>query len=313
MNLLSSRPQSKGLYFLVGLCLVGCLSISGEVWAGGEVDEVEADRACRQGLTIYCLALGMAEERTGQKEKAWVHYQLACENHVTPGHLRACTPLLSLSRELGRLAEAAVPLEKRCREGDQITCFYLGKEYLKILEYGRAASHLEPLCRQDFRPPDPGDYGPCYHLAKGMESGEAWSRARELYQFDCERDPERGAPSCAALEALAILQKKMVKQSWSRIRKLEGMEVLILFLVSVPIAGTILWFRGKPYGRWFLRWPAPALVLFFWGLWEFLPKRNQYHPADWILIGVCLFWTLGLAFLALWKNKKTEEKEDDYW
>ena len=106
-----------------------CLLCPAYVWSDGEeLDADQARRKCFQGKTIYCLALGMAEEKAGHPERALEVYRSACKKHRTPGHLRACTPLLNLARQMDRLDAEAAPLEARCRQGHPVTCFYLGQE-----------------------------------------------------------------------------------------------------------------------------------------------------------------------------------------
>ena len=110
------------------------------IWAGcayaaeDELNDDQARQQCFQGQTIYCLALGIKEEKAGHRERALELYRTACRKHSTPGHLRACTPLLNLAWKMELLSEEVAPLEPRCKDGNSTTCFYLGKEYLKLVK-----------------------------------------------------------------------------------------------------------------------------------------------------------------------------------
>ncbi len=261
------------------------------------LDTENARSECVKGATVFCLAIGIAEEQSGNQEKALEYFRLACSNHPTPGHLRACAPLLSLAKDMGRLVEEASPLENLCAKGKKITCFYLGKEYLQVNHIEFAQKHLEPLCLSGFRPPDLDDYGPCYHLAKGFERIHDWSFAEKLYELDCDRDRILGKPSCEALNLLNDLLNKTRKASWDRIHKFEPVEGVLLILVAIPLLGMVLWWIGDRTGIRFVKIHAPGLVIICWVVWEILPKESNYHPGDWILIFISFEIILGLIFI----------------
>ncbi len=276
-----------------------CLLCPAYVWPDGEdLDTDQARRKCFQGKTIYCLALGMAEEKAGHPERALEVYRSACKKHRTPGHLRACTPLLNLARRMDRLDAEAAPLEARCRQGHTVTCFYLGKEYLKIVEIEKAARHLAPLCRSGFRPPVPDDYGPCYHLAKGFEQTGQWRRARELFQLDC--DPAAGTeqPGCLALGELAELETAHSQLRQQGIRKLNASEGVFLFIVLMSFLHIGIWFKGGIWGLKYLsRW-APLVIWSGAMAWIYWPGKPEYPSNQWAVIFFVLLLVMGMAGFA---------------
>ncbi len=261
------------------------------------LDTENAREECIKGATVFCLAIGIAEEQSGNQEKALEYFRLACNNHPTLGHLRACAPLLSLAKDMGRLKEEALPLERICAEGKKITCFYLGKEYLKVNHIELAKKHLEPLCRSGYRPPDSDDYGPCYHLGKGFERIHDWDFAEQLYDYDCNRDRIQGKPSCEALNFLSDLINRTRKATWDRIRNFEPVEGILFILVAIPLLGMVFWWIGDQWGIRFVKFHAPGLVIVCWVVWEILPKESNYHPGDWILIFIAFEILLGLIFI----------------
>ncbi|MFQ5482694.1 MAG: hypothetical protein ACE5ER_08040 [Nitrospinaceae bacterium] len=272
------------------------------------MDEKAAGKKCAQGVTLYCLALGMQEVKQGRRREALEHYRQACERHPTVGHLRACTPLLSLAREMRRLPEAAGPLEKKCADGDLLVCFHLGKEYLKINEPERAYSNLQPLCRQGYRPPDSLDYGPCYHLAKGLQAWKQWNRARKLADLDCRRDPRGSHPSCGLLRTLQTLQAEDERKGWARLRPPDPAEGVLLVLAAISLLGAGVWLRGRRGGMQYLRLEAPLLAGLVWIAWETFPKSYAYGPMAGVVVFFCLFNVGGTALLAHQKIREQSSR-----
>lgn len=283
-------------FILAGLLVLNPVSSRAD---GEELDTDQARRECFQGKTIYCLALGLAEERAGHAERALELYRTACRKHPTPGHLRACSPLLTLSKILGRLEEEAAPLEERCSKGHTRTCYYLGREYLNIGEIGLAAHHLEPLCRTGFRSPSEDDYGPCYHLAKGYEDAGQWDRAREGYQFDCEHNPADPAPGCLALKELEKMENVHRQLGQQGIRPFDKSEVVLLLLVVMSVVNAVIGYRG---GRWGLIWSIYIAPVLIWGgalTWIYWPEKPEFPSNHWVVICFVLFLVTGMALLAL--------------
>lgn len=258
----------------------------------------QARQQCFKGKSIYCLALGIKEEKLGHPERALELYRTACKKHPTPGHLRACTPLLGLAWKMNRLDEEAAPLEIRCKEDRPITCFYLGQEYLKLVEMERASRHLEPLCRNHFRPPDPANYGPCYRLAKGYEQARQWNRALELFQFDCESHSEKGQPSCAALKELVEMERVHRQLAQKGIRGFDPIEAVLLFVVFMSILNVWVWFKG---GRWGLKYLSLAAPVVIWGAaltWVYWPDKPEYPISQWAVLFFVFLLVTGVSILA---------------
>lgn len=265
-----------------------------------ELTDDQARQQCFKGKAIYCLALGIKEEKAGNQERALELYRTACEKHPTPGHLRACTPLLSLAWKMNRLGEEAAPLEARCRggRGDDTTCFYLGQEYLKMTDMKRGSFYLELLCKRGFRPPDPANYGPCYHLAKGYERSGQWSQAQEIFQFDCERNAEHAQHSCAALKELAEMEKVHRELAQKGIRDFDPVEAVLLFVVFMSVLNVWIWLKGGAWGLKYLVWVAPAMV---WGgaiTWVYWPDKPEYPPSQWAVLFFVFLLVAGVATLA---------------
>jgi len=240
----------------------------------GEKADPEAYRAaCLQGTTVYCIAIGLEEQKAGRTEQALEYYRLACENH--PGHLRACTPFLALAKELGRLETEAAPLEGRCQEGGDTLCFYLGKEYLKIGAHEAGRRHLRRLCEEDFIPPDADDYGPCYHLASNLQTLRNYEEALEIFRFDCERGRPLSEPSCERYQTLNRQMAAGLSGELKTARPLKLNEAFLLPLILLAPIGFFIWLW--PRERWLkvLRFPAPALALCSWLLWETVPPAPR--------------------------------------
>ena len=280
------------------LLIAVCMAVPAGVTAKEVQESDKARRECFKGQTIYCIALGLAEERSGRHERALELYRLACKNHPTPGHLRACTPLLTLARQMGRLEEESEPLEARCREGNTITCFYLGKEYLKLTDMQNASRHLEPLCRNQFKPPDPDDYGSCYHLAKGYEQTGQWNEARKFYELDCGPDETAGEPSCLALGELAKLEQAHSRIRQQGIRQWMAAEGLMLFLVVMSLVNVGFWLKGSRVLLRFLMIPGPVIVWSVFLVWMYWSGKPQYPITQWAVMGFALLLASGLALLS---------------
>jgi tetratricopeptide (TPR) repeat protein len=287
-------PFLRGTFQIITILLIWvCCAYADEE----TLNDDQARQQCVQGKAIYCLALGIKEEKAGHRERALDLYRTACKTHPSPGHLRACTPLLSLAWKMNRLDEEATPLEALCKDGKPSTCFYLGQEYLKLVEMEKAARHLEPLCRNGFRPPDPANFGPCFHLAKGFEQAGQWDRARELLQFDCERNAEHAQHSCVALNELAEMERIHRELAQKGIRGSDPVEGVLLFLVLMSVLNVWIWFKGGEWGLKYLVWVAPVLVWSGAVTWIYWPDKLEYPASQWAVIYFALLQVSGTAVL----------------
>jgi tetratricopeptide (TPR) repeat protein len=255
-------------------------------------------KECANGKTIYCIAIGMEEQKSGNLETALKAYQSACESHPSQGHLKACTPLLSLARQMDRLDEASAGLEALCKGGDDIVCFYLAKEYFKITEYHRGFVHLERLCREDFRSPEKADYGPCFHLGNNLKKIGKLKRARKIFNFDCDRDPGSAKPSCDQLEEVRFLIRQGKANGGKSVIEFARIEVWALGIAAIPLLGLLLLNSGWKFALIFLWIPAPALTFFCWALWEPHAKQGLDLRADLHFIAPAVFLTLLTAWSA---------------
>jgi tetratricopeptide (TPR) repeat protein len=262
------------------------------------LNDDQARQQCFKGKAIYCIALGIKEEKAGHRERALELYRAACKNHVTPGHLRACTPLLGLAWKMNRLDEEVEPLRARCRKGDDITCFYLGQEYLKMANMERADRYLKSLCDMQFRPPDPANYGPCYHLAKGYEQIGQWDQARELFQFDCERNAEHAQHSCAALKELAEMEKVHRELAQKGIRGFDPVEAVLLFIVFMSVLHVWIWFKGGRGGLKYLSLAAPVVIGSATLTWVYWPDKQEYPASQWSVLFFAFLLVMGMAVFA---------------
>lgn len=264
-----------------------------------EPHDLESYRSeCLNGRTIYCIAIGMEEQKAGNLETALKHYQAACESHSSQGHLRACTPLLSLARQMKKLDEASAGLETLCKEGDDAVCFYLAKEYFKITEYHRGFVHLERLCQENFLPPDKADYGPCYHLGSNLKKIGELKRAEKIFNFDCDRDPLTAKPSCDQRDTLRLLVRQGKLHDGKTVKAMQGIEVAALGGVLIPILGLFLLQKGRKISLLFLRIPAPLLTFCCLALWEPYAQRELILRADLFFITPAVFLTCLTAWSA---------------
>ena len=294
------RRYLYGPYFFVLFVAIQLLCPAFGMADEEVLNDDQARQQCFKGKAIYCIALGIKEEKEGHQERALELYRTACIKHPTPGHLRACTPLLGLAWKMKRLDQEAAPLETRCRggRGDKNTCFYLGQEYLKLVELRKAAGHLELLCSSNFRPPDPANYGPCYHMAKGYEQAGQWYEARELYQFDCENHPDKGQPSCAALEGLVEMEKVHRQLAQKGIRGFDPVEALLLFIVFMSILNVWIWFRGGRRGLKYLSLAAPVVMWSAILTWVYWPDKPTYPASQWAVLFFAFLLVTVIAALA---------------
>jgi len=262
------------------------------------VDLESYRRECSRGVTIYCIAAGMEEQKSGNLESALNFYKSACENHSSQGHLRACTPFLSLASQMGRLDEASAGLEALCGEGDEVICFYLAKEYFKIAEYHRGFVHLERLCRENFQPPDALDYGPCYHLGMNLKTIGELERAEKIFNFDCRRDPVLAKPSCDQAETVKSMIRQGASPGRQKVGEIKAIELWALAVVVVPLTGLVLLWTGRKMALKILQIPVPLLTLFCWALWEPYAKRELTPRIDLLFIVPAVSLALLLAWAA---------------
>ena len=295
------NPVFSPLVFLKTAVLIFAALVFQIPLALAEPEGLDSDQArqqCFKGQTIYCLALGISEERAGQQERALELYRTGCVKHPTPGHLRACTPLLNLAWKMNRLDEEVAPLENKCKEGSAITCYYLGKEYLKITQMDRAIRHLDPLCRKQYQPPVTDDFGPCYHLAKAFEQTGHWNRAKQLYQLGCEAHIQTAQPNCEALKELVDMEKVHRELAQKEIRKFYPGKPVLLFVVLMSFLHVGIWFKGGRVGIRYLNWLAPIVIMggaLAWTLW---PEKPAYPPSQWVVIFFTLLQAMGMAVFA---------------
>ena len=247
--------------------------------------------ACLQGVTIYCISVGMEEQKAGNDEQALEYFRLACESHSTDGHLQACTPYFSLAQEMGKLRVATAPMEMDCEEGNDILCFYLAKQYLRITAYEEGYRHLERLCEQDFKSPDADDYGPCYHFASSLQRTRNLERAKEIFKFDCDRNRALSKPSCNRYQTLT--RQMAVGGGEERlVKKFQFKELALIPLVLLSWVTLVFYVRGGIAGLKFLRTPSPLIVFLCLAIWEFQPPQPVPPRTD-------LFFIVPSAFLAL--------------
>ena len=285
-------------YLLLLFVAIQFLFSTSGMTAEENLTDDQARQQCFKGKAIYCIALGIKEEKAGHLDRALELYRTACKNHATPGHLRACTPLLNLAWKMNRLNEEVEPLRARCRKGDDVTCFYLGQEYLKMANMERADRYLGSLCNMQFRPPDPANYGPCYHLAKGYERAGQWYRARELFQFDCKNNSEKGQPSCAALKELAEMERVHRQLGQKGIRGFDPVEAVLLFIVFMSVLNVWIWFKGGRWGLQYLVWVAPVVVWSAALTWVYWPDKPVYPDSQWAVLFFAFLQVTGVAALA---------------
>ena len=247
---------------------------------------------CSNGKTIYCIAIGMEEQKAGNLEAALKHYQSACESHPSRGHLRACTPFLSLAQQMKRLDKASAGLEALCREGDDTVCFYLAKEYFKITESHRGFVHLERLCRDNFLPPDKTDYGPCYHLGNNLKKFGELKRAEKIFKFDCDRDPLSAEPSCNQVEAIRLMFLQGKTNNGKNVTEMLGIEYTAMGIAAIPLLGLFLLNNRRKLALTYLQIPAPAFTFLCWALWEPHAKQELLLRTDLFFIVPAVFLTL---------------------
>lgn len=264
---------------------------------------------CKPGQTMNCILLGIQAEKAKDMDTALLYYREACQSHLKG--LRACTPLLSISQQMGVLDRETAFLEEKCETEGPVMCYYLGKEYLKIRQTERAIRHLEPLCRNGFKPPGKRDYGPCFHLARSFHAAKDYEKARTFYQIDCGDNIERVHPSCESLRNInlvyALAPERVVPPS--PMAGLNVPEAAFFLVCVVPLAGVAIWFFGRPRGLWFLQWGG--LVLFTGGTiaWIFFLNRKPVQSVDAILLFFCFFTLAGLSLASRRGNVPPENKE----
>ena len=312
-SFLVSWCWAGGIGFKYFQCVLLALILFGTGHVFAEEQELSDDQArqqCFQGKIIYCLALGIKEEKKGYQERALELYRIACHKYSSHGHLRACTPLLNLASKMGRLDKEIEPLQTRCRQGNPVTCFYLGKEYLKMTDVNQAEQHLGNLCSKGYLPPDPEDYGPCYHLAKGFEQAGQWYRARELFEFDCKNHGEKGQPSCAALKTLGEMER--VHREWAQkgIRGVDPIEGVLFFVVLMSLLNAGIWFKGGTRGLKYLSLGAPLVI---WGsvlIWVYWPGKSEYPASQWAVVYFALLQVSGMAVFAFRKLRGQDSRDN---
>ena len=253
---------------------------------------------CKPGQTMNCILLGIEAEKAKDMDTALVYYRQACQSH--PMGLRACTPLLSLSQQMGILDREAEFLEEKCATEGEVTCYYLGKEYLKIRQTRRAIRHLEPLCRNGFQPPAKRDYGPCFHLARSFHSAKDYERARTFYQLDCGGDIERVHPSCESLRNINLVFALTPERTTPppSLPEFNLYEVAFLAVCAVPLIGVAVWFFGRPGGLWYLQWGGPLFFAAGALGWGFFLNQNPLQANDAIILFFCFFTLVGLSLAA---------------
>jgi len=278
-------------YFSVSGCLlIGLILLPLPALSEEPIDMEAYKKECSQGMTIYCLAAGMEEQKSGNLESALAFYRSACESHSSQGNLRACTPYLSLASQMDRLDQVSSGLEALCSEGDDVICFYLAKEYFKIAEYQRGFVHLERLCRENFKSPDELDYGPCYHLGTNLKKIKDLKRAQKIFNFDCDRDSVSAKPSCDQVEVVNLLIQEDLNTP--KVTEFKTIELAALGMVVVPLLGLVFLRSQRKTVFKVLRISVPVLSVFCWALWEPYARLEFAFRAD-------LFFIVPSGLLAL--------------
>ena len=289
-------------YMRLGGCLfISLILFSLPAFSEEPVDLEAYQKECDRGMTIYCIAAGMEEQKSGNLEIALQYYRSACESHSSQGNLRACTPYLSLASQMDRLDQVSAKLEASCSEGDDVTCFYLAKEYFKIAEYHRGFVHLERLCRENFKSPDALDYGPCYHLGANLKKIKELNRAQNIFSFDCERDPVFAKPSCDQLEAVNLLIQEELNTA--KVSEFKTIELAALGMVVVPLMGLAFLRSQRKVVLKMLEIPVPGLTILCWALWEPYARQELTFRAD----NFFIIPTMILALFVGWSaNRKLQ-------
>ncbi len=259
-------PASRFYLQIVLRLTLGAVLYLQAIASAQETEPKDFAAECEKGLTIYCLAAGMEETKVGNKEKAFEHFEAACRSHKTEGHLRACTPYLSLARELNRLEAASAPLEERCREGEDTVCFYLAKEYLRIAAPSRAHAHLKRLCREDFPSPDPEDYGSCYHLGDSLQEQRAYEEALTYFKLECDRNRTLSRHSCERHRTLLHAIESGTLDA-DAVRPFRLIQTIALAAVVLSLLAWGLWLTGQVWAFKLLSGPLPVATLVCWGAW----------------------------------------------
>ncbi len=267
----------------------------------------DAAQQCSQGHTLSCITLGIAAEKEKDQDTALAYYRMACKGHPTT-NLRACTPLLALSRAMRILNKEVEFLEERCETEGAEVCFYLGKEYYRIKEFKRAIRHLEPLCKENFKPADKRDIGPCFHLARSFHSMKDYRNARAYYRLDCGDKIERVHPSCENLRNINLIFALTPERVAPKPLLVDTSELLFLVLCAIPGIGVLIWFFGRPGGLWFLRWGGSLAFIGCGIAWGFFVERPEVRVSDQILLVLCLTTMTGLTFFS-WRDKEQPTKE----
>tara|TARA_B100000686_G_scaffold314801_1_gene361160 strand:- start:135 stop:1061 length:927 start_codon:yes stop_codon:yes gene_type:complete len=278
----SNLLQNVTLFFIV------IFVFSFSVFAGENSETVNYRDQCIKGVTIYCLAQGIGERKAGNFKQALEYFRLACESHPTMGHLRACTPYLSLAMEMGILDSATHKLTNRCEGGEDVTCFYLAKEFLKIAAYERAHVMLERLCKERFHPADSEDYGPCYHLGVSYLTTKNPGKARDIFGFDCKQKTDSSLPSCKYYSELVRSSREMSSMAW------HFAENFLILVVVTPLVQWVLARRGSLATRNYVIFGGPLLVGVGWAMWQFSTekagKELYFIILPSIFLAVCISW-----------------------
>ncbi len=279
-----------GLLFLLLLVASPCLA--------QDADFDSSRSKCAEGQTIHCLALGMEAEKSGDSGTALLYYRKACKSHSVAGGLRACTPLLSLANSLGRLDSEARFLEEKCEHGNAVTCYHLGKEYLKVRKYAEALQHLEPLCRQGFKPTDSHDLGPCFHLARSFHARKIYQEARTFYQLDCGVDIERVHPSCESLRNINLIFALTPEATVSRRTQVSVEDWAFYLLALIPALGVLIWFFCRSFGIWYLRWVSPLLFVAVGLTWFLYLNTGPVVPTEVVILFSGFITVCGLSLFS---------------
>ena len=290
---------SSTLGWKTALFFLAILGISDFALAENKAKPQYIREKCLKGITIYCLAAGMEEQKVGELEQALEYFRLACESHPAMGHFKACTPYLSLAMELGRLDSAAMGFNSRCKDGDNKTCFYLAKEFLKITAYEKAHILLERLCSERFRPPDSEDYGPCYHLGVSYLKTRNSGRAKEIFRFDCRASGEHRSPSCIRYDELVHDRMGLPTRAWNR------SENFLTLIIVTPAFQWALFCFSLPLGRSLVLFGGPLLTLV--GFVALGLSEDGFHQGqEWYFILPSFLLTLWISWLTIGKSESSK-------
>jgi hypothetical protein len=138
-----------------------------------------AEQPCRTFRECYDLAVDARE--AADTARAIEYYAAACTFRVERVygalHIAACDWIIRLSEPLDGYATATAFFRKRCADGSDEGCFFLGTLAARRDSFAVALSILRPLCEERFDLPAVHGYNAC-------------TRVRQIEQVIRAREPE---------------------------------------------------------------------------------------------------------------------------